>query len=95
MFAIHGAVQIQIDRIRFMLRCGRNDLAGNALEGVPGDMGGRGGAGPEHRQQFGAFGHRANKAAHGDVDVPHRQDIGAPDQSGKGAAPHKIVIGGG
>jgi len=95
MLAIHGAVQIQIDRIGLLLHCSRNDLPGNALEGIAGDVGGRRGARPQYRYQFGTLFHGADETADRDIDVPHLQHVGAAGQGGKGPAPHKIFVGGG
>ena len=80
MLGHHRAVQIEIDRIE---RAGGRDAVdhhfGDALEGIPGDMGARDWRGGDRRHQFPAIGFGVfDKAGESDIDVAHDlEDIGA------------------
>ena len=89
--AHHGAVQVQIDGVEVPVVGSGDDLAGNALERVLFDMRRRRGAGPQDRDQV-MTAHGADETADRNVDIAHRQHVGAMRHGGKCTTPHEVVI---
>ena len=72
-----------------------DDLAGDALIGVGGDVGGRAGAGPDHGAHRVALRHDGvDEAAGGDVHLPQRQRNLAAHHGGKALAADEVVVAG-
>ena len=89
--AHHGPMQVQIDGVEVPVVGGGDDQAGDALKRVLFDMRRRRGPGPQDRDQV-MTAHGADEAADGNVDIAHRQHVGAMRHGRESAAPHEVVI---
>lgn len=89
----HGAVQVQVDRVRPVLAAGVDDLPADPLEGTVGHRRRGGGRAPQHRAELGAPGPGLpDEPADRDVDIGQPQHLRAAVHPREALAVDEVLV---